>query len=396
MTTTRTPPTVTPTTVSELRDAVLDTPGAVAVVGHGTATTWAARPAPVEATLSTLGLHGIVSHNPGDLTVSARAGTPLDELQAELAAHGQRVAFDPARAARSATLGGLFATADAGPLALSFGTLRDLVIGATVVLADGTVARSGGHVIKNVAGYDLTKLLHGAHGTLAVVTELVLRLHPTPETTATVALPCTLADLVQTANRVTAHPVEVTALEWAQDAAEGGRLLARLEGTEEGVRGRVGRLREAIGGEEIADAATVWADHAAAVDARPADGAVLRLGVAPTRLSALLADLADSAGARAVTASPALGVATLTLPATVEAVRTAHERVAAVGGTSTLRHRPEPGGSDLPAWGPAPSSVPLLRAVAASLDPDQRLGRGRLAPWLPLPTSSDRPTGVTA
>jgi len=392
-----TPNTVTPTDVGELRDAVLDTSGPFTVVGHGTAMTWAARPVPTAARVSTLGLTGIVTHNPGDMTVAVRAGTPLDTVQAELAPHGQRVAFDPARASRSATVGGLFSTADAGPLALSYGTMRDLVIGATVVLADGTVAHSGGHVIKNVAGYDLTKLLHGAYGTLAVVAELVLRLHPVPEATATLALPCTLADLVETAHRVTAHPVEVTALEWAQDegaAAGGGRLLARLEGTGDSIRGRVARLREAVGGEELADTASVWTEHAASVDARPADGAVLRLGVAPTRLAALLTDLADAAGARAVTASPGTGVATLTLPATAEAVHAAHERVAAVGGTSTLRHRPET--TELPAWGPAPSSVALLRAVAASLDPDQRVGRGRLAPWLPLPTSSDRPTGVTA
>ena len=121
---------------------------------------------------------------------------------------------------------------------------------------------------------------------------------------------------------------------------------------------------------------------------------MLRLGVAPTRLPGVLAQLVD-AGARGVTASPATGVATLTLPADATTVRGAHERVAAVGGTTTLRHRPAgPAVEDVPAWGPAPSSAALLRAVAATLDPDQRIGRGRLAPWLPVPT--DTRTGVTA
>ena len=100
------------------------------------------------------------------MTVAVRAGTPLRELAEELAPHGQHVAFDAARVAEGATVGGLFATADSGPGALVHGSLRDLVIGVTMVLADGTVARSGGHVIKNVAGYDLAKLLHGSYGTL--------------------------------------------------------------------------------------------------------------------------------------------------------------------------------------------------------------------------------------
>ena len=101
-------------------------------------------------------------------------------LQLTNASNGQRLAFDPARARRGSTLGGLLATADSGPLAMRYGSLRDLVIGATVVLADGTVAHTGGHVIKNVAGFDLAKLLHGAYGTLAVAAELVLRVHPVP------------------------------------------------------------------------------------------------------------------------------------------------------------------------------------------------------------------------
>ena len=135
--------------------------------------------------LDTTGLTGVITHNPGDMTVSVRAGTPLRTLAEELAPHGQHVAFDAARVADGATVGGLFATADSGPGALVYGSLRDLVIGVTVVLADGTVARSGGHVIKNVAGYDLAKLLHGSYGTLAVLAEVVLRLHPVPKASAT-------------------------------------------------------------------------------------------------------------------------------------------------------------------------------------------------------------------
>ena len=182
-----------PTDLRGVRDAVLDSAGALAVAGAGTAAGWAGTLGPVDAVLDLRALTGVITHNPGDMTVSVRAGTPLRELNAELAGHGQHVALDAARVADGATVGGLLSTGDAGPGALVHGSLRDLVIGATLVLADGTVARTGGHVIKNVAGYDLAKLVHGAYGTLAVIAEVVLRLHPLPHATATLVLPCPLA-----------------------------------------------------------------------------------------------------------------------------------------------------------------------------------------------------------
>jgi glycolate oxidase FAD binding subunit len=387
VTTSSATPTVTPQSLDDLRDAVREHTGPLLVAGAGTASDWAGTPEPGATVLSTASLTGVISHNPGDMTVAVRAGTPLVELQEILGEHGQRVAFDAARVERGATLGGLFATADSGPLALTFGSLRDLVIGATVVLADGTVAHSGGHVIKNVAGYDLTKLLHGAQGTLGVVAELILRLHPTPEATATVSLPTPLADAATHAHAVAASPVEASAVQWLQDGS-GGRLLARLEGTRDGVDGRVARLRETLGAEapllSEADADAAWAAYGAAVDGGAQDRAVVRVGVTPSLLTGLLLELAD---ATEVTAAPLTGVATLSVPATAAAVDDVHRRVAALGGTSLLRRRP-PGRIDLAALGPAPTSAALLRAVAASLDPDQRFGRGRLAPWLP--------TGVTA
>jgi glycolate oxidase FAD binding subunit len=379
--------TVVPESLSDLRDAVLDHSGPLLVAGAGTASNWAGVPEPGATLLSTTSLTGVISHNPGDMTVEVRAGTPLAALQEVLGEHGQRVAFDAARVGRGATLGGLFATADSGPLALTFGSLRDLVIGATVVLADGTVAHSGGHVIKNVAGYDLTKLLHGAQGTLGVVAELILRLHPTPAATATVSLPIPLADAAGRAHAVAASPVEASAVQWLQEGT-GGRLLARLEGTRDGVDGRAGRLRELLGdGADVlpeADAAAAWAAHEAAVDGGADGRAVLRVGVTPSLLTGLLSGLAD---ATEMTAAPLTGIATLSVPATAEAVDDVHARVAALGGTSLLRRRPA-GRTDLAALGPAPNAAPLMRAVATSLDPDQRFGRGRLAPWLP--------TGVTA
>jgi glycolate oxidase FAD binding subunit len=241
--------TLRPTDLRSLRDAVLDTAGTLAISGAGTAAGWAGPLAPVDAVLDTTGLTGVITHNPGDMTVSVRAGTPLRELTEVLAPHRQHVSFDAARVADGATVGGLVATADTGPAALVFGSLRDLVIGVTVVLADGTVARSGGHVIKNVAGYDLAKLLHGSYGTLGVLAEVVLRLHPVPRRTATLAVDCPLDEAAAHAATLLGGPYEPAALEWTSD----GTLLIRVEGTEDALDARLQRLRTALGTGEVLD-----------------------------------------------------------------------------------------------------------------------------------------------
>ena len=369
---TSTPTTLRPTDLRSVRDAVLDTPGRLAIAGAGTAADWAGALEPVDAVLETTGLTGVIAHNPGDMTVSVRAGTPLRALHEELASHGQHVSFDAARVADGATVGGLVATADAGPAALVFGSLRDLVIGTTLVLADGTVARSGGHVIKNVAGYDLAKLVHGSHGTLAALVEVVLRLHPVPRSTATLVLPCPLVEAAEHATRVLGGPFEPAALEWI--SAGDGTLLVRLEGTEDALPRRVRRLREVLGGEaREAAAGDPWLEHAGIVRGT-GDVAVLRVGVKPSALPGLL----DALPASAVAAGLGTGVATVRLP--TAAVADAHAAVHAAGGTSMVRSRPA--GADVPAWGPAPSALPVLRALKSELDPDGRFGPGRFTPWM--------------
>ena len=365
-----------PTDLRGVRDAVLDSAGALAVAGAGTAAGWAGTLGPVDAVLDLRALTGVITHNPGDMTVSVRAGTPLRELNAELAGHGQHVALDAARVADGATVGGLMSTGDAGPGALVHGSLRDLVIGATLVLADGTVARTGGHVIKNVAGYDLAKLVHGAYGTLAVIAEVVLRLHPLPHATATLVLPCPLQEAAEHAARVLGGPYEPAALEWVSDP---GALLVRVEGTEAALPARIERLRELLGQTDTladgGDGADSWVGHNR-LTRGTLDDAVLRIGVRPSRLPGVLAGL----DTRGITAGLGTGVATVALPADPVTVAAAHAAVHAAGGTSVLRSRPV--GLDASAWGPAPSALAVLRAVKQELDPLGRLGPGRLAPWL--------------
>ena len=147
--------------------------------GSGSKLGWGNPPTRADLVLSTARLNRVIEHAWADLTVSVEAGCTIETLQDTLAQHGQRIAIDPLWP-EHATVGGLLSTNDSGTLRIRYGGLRDLIIGATIALPDGTLASSGGKVVKNVAGYDLPKLVTGALGTLGVITRAVFRLHPLP------------------------------------------------------------------------------------------------------------------------------------------------------------------------------------------------------------------------
>ena len=392
-----------PTDLAELRDAVRDTRSSaprLLVEGTGSAAQWGGRPEPADAVLETTSLTGTLVYNPADMTVAVRAGTRLSVLQAELAEHGQRVAFDPARS--DATIGGLIATADGGPLRQSRGTLRDLVIGVTVVLADGTVATSGGHVIKNVAGYDLAKLFHGSLGTLGVLAEVVLRLHPVPESVLTVAVVGGPSRSAELASRLVACGLEPAALEWAGD-----RLLVQLEGMAGGTDERAAAIRDlAPAGAEVvllddAEAAACW-DAVDQISLGEGGDTVLRFGALPTTAAELLETVrvSERPDGVEIEAAGSVGVGVYTLQlrggggdghaAVVRRVRAAVED--AGGTTGLLRRDGLP--ADVPAWGAPPPAVAVMSAVKDRFDPEGRFGAGRFAGWLPArgaPRPAPRP-----
>ena len=160
----------------------------IRIRGGGTKLCWGGAVDPSAIELSTGALDQVVEHNEGDLTAVLQAGVPLQRVQEVLAEADQMVALDPPLGdSGGATIGGVVATADAGPLRHRYGSARDLILGITVVLSDGTIARAGGKVIKNVAGYDLAKLFTGSFGTLGLIVEVVMRLHPRPAATMTAA-----------------------------------------------------------------------------------------------------------------------------------------------------------------------------------------------------------------
>ncbi|MBN9111099.1 MAG: FAD-binding protein [Pseudonocardia sp.] len=382
------PPTTTfgPRTVEELRDAVAGSATShprLLVTAAGTAATTGGRPDPADAVVDTTALSGVLNYTPADMTVAVRAGTPLADVQAELGEHGQHVAFDAARVRRGATVGGLLATGDGGPLRQMYGTLRDLVIGVTVVLGDGTVAKAGGHVIKNVAGYDLAKLFHGSLGTLGVVAEVVLRLHPLPRTAATVALPADAAAATRLGVELIAAGTEPAALEWTP----GTGLLVRIEGTPDGVRERVGTVLAKNSGAHVlagADEEAAWTAVAAVADPAASNTTVLRAGTLPSDGPGFLAALGAAADASGTTlassSSVGVGVHTVALSGGTHEPVLAAAHAAAGSSVSVLRY--DGLAADTPLWGPPPPAVALMRAVKARFDPADRFGAGRLSPWL--------------
>ena len=324
-------------------------------------------PAGIE--LSTERLDRIVEHNEGDLTAVLQAGTPLARVQEALAYADQMVALDPPLA-DGATIGGVVATADSGPLRHRYGAARDLILGITVVLSDGTIARAGGKVIKNVAGYDLGKLFTGSFGTLGVIVEVVMRLHPRPRETMT-AVGCSddPRALGEAASAVAHSPFGAECLDvwWAEGQ---GEVLARFAGAAPDAAAKeVAELMEqaALETRLVTDDDTLW-DRQRERQRSP--------GGTVVRVSGLAAELPDvMRSAEAVDASlvgrAGLGLSWLTLAGGGSSE--------VVSGIEELRRRlhpfpcvvldaPQVVREKIDVWGET-QAVSLMRRIKARFDP---------------------------
>jgi glycolate oxidase FAD binding subunit len=278
---------------------------AVRPVGGRTKLDWGGVGEPVAVELETGAMAEILEHNEGDLTAVLQAGVPLAQAQAQFAQAGQMLALDPPLGAGdAATIGGLVASGDSGPLRHRYGGVRDLVLGITVALSDGTVAKAGSKVIKNVAGYDLGKLFAGSYGTLGLILGVTVRLHPKPAATATAVGASDDADvLARAAATLAALPLEADSLDAAwQDGA--GRVLARFGGASAGDRAEatVAHMREAglDGVQTVDDDEDLWTALRAAQRATRAagegssGGADAAGGGAVLKVSGRLTDLAPA------------------------------------------------------------------------------------------------------
>jgi glycolate oxidase FAD binding subunit len=280
----------------------------VRTLGARTKASWGALAAPADVELEMGALDGVLEHNAGDLTAVLQAGAPLAAAQQAFAEAGQMLALDPPLGpGDAATIGGVMATDDSGPLRHRYGGARDLVIGVAVALSDGTVARSGGKVIKNVAGYDLAKLLTGSFGTLGAILEVAVRLHPRPDPTATaVGRAPEPAALAAAGANIVHAPVRAESVDIRYDGGT-GMALARFGGAEPAAKARRAcriMAERGLEAEVVEDDEGLWAAQRAAQ--RSAEGVVVR--VAGTQSSARpVLEHARTAGARAVV-RPGLGL----------------------------------------------------------------------------------------
>ncbi len=357
---------------------------AVVPRGRGTKITWGRPPERVDLVLDLSAMDRVLDHAAGDLIVEAQAGVRLADLQRTVAAAGQRLALD--ETVPGATVGGTLAAGTSGPGRVATGTLRDLLIGVEVVRADGVVAKAGGRVVKNVAGYDLGKLVHGSFGTLAVVTGALFRLHPVPAARRFVTVPFAAPGDAQRLAQAVIHAQVVAGAVEVELPPEGpGTLTVLLEGITEGVLGRTTATLGLLGGEASAtdDVPDGWAAHpwspTAAGDDR--DTAV-KLTFALSGLADVLAaarggpaavHVRGSAGAGVVYAAIAAGTDPATVAETVARLRAACARH---GGSTVVLDAPAAVKDAVDTWGPVPA-LDLMRRVKERFDPDRRLAPGR-------------------
>ena len=380
---------VRPATIEETAAALREahrTGSAVVATGAGTKLRWGAPPRRCDVLLDTSALAEVAEHGVGEYVVIAGAGMRLSALQSTLAASGQHLALDPAR---DGTLGGIVATGDAGPARLLYGAPRDLVIGATMVRSDGVVAKSGGKVAKNVAGYDLGKLLTGSFGTLAILVSLAFRLHPIPAARRWVSVtendPRRLAELTQALIHSTVVPAAVEVVRAVPATVDGprcGELAVALVGVPAGVEGCAVEAARLLGaGATVAEAPPPW------WRAEPsAPGQVLvKLTYAVSRLEQALAAVDGAAAAAGigmhVRASSGVGVAWISAPDATpdqcaQLLRRLRERATTYDGAAVLLDGPGDATAGGDPWGPV-RGLELMRAVKDRFDPTGILAPGR-------------------
>jgi glycolate oxidase FAD binding subunit len=354
--------------------------------GGGTKLEWGNRPARADVILSIARLHRVIEHAWADLTVSVEAGCSIGKLQETLAKHGQRLALD-ALWPEHATVGGVLSTNDSGALRLRFGSLRDLVIGVTLALADGTLASSGGRVVKNVAGYDLPKLATGALGTLGVITRAFFRLHPLPKETRTISCATTdVRDAQRLALAIQNSKLAHSALQIRCGAEIQPRVDLLFEGTQAGLTGQLEQLKLMMSAEPVAGyGRRVWSarqEICSADNKSAAEFAVAKFGSLPALMASTIEMIARLAAAevRWSVVVQATGIGWVRLEGKGQVVESVLQELRAglerEGGSLVIAHRTA-GMAELDAWGNAGDALPLMRAVKWQFDPGRTLNPGR-------------------
>ncbi|MCC7008932.1 MAG: FAD-binding oxidoreductase [Acidobacteria bacterium] len=360
--------------------------------GGGTKLSWGRPPERVDVLLSTRALNRLTRYEPGDLTVAVEAGMRIADLNSELARHRQWLPLD-ARG-EAATIGGVVATNESGPLRHRYGAPRDVLIGIRIATADGRIASAGGSVVKNVAGYDLGRLVAGSFGSLAVIVGAAFKLSPVPAAATTLLLTFgTRESIAAAAAELAASQLDPVALDVETRVRAGHathRLIVRMAGMAVPVDAQIAsavRLADAwapVDARQLSgdDDDRWWREHAEQVWRD--DGTVVKLSWMPNDLAAVLALLEELAGQRFddvhLTGRAALGVGLLRLAGEGASIPSAiamlRERRAVVGNV-VLVHASAEVRRAVDVWGLSDGTAAVSRLLKQSLDPAGVLNAGR-------------------
>ena len=350
-----------------------------------------------------------IEHAPGDLTVTVGVGTTLEHLQRQLAEEGQWLPLDPPLAPQR-TVGGVLASNLAGPLSLAYGTARDLVIGMRVAGTDGVVTKSGGRVVKNVTGFDVTKTHLGALGTLGVILEASLKVEPLPKEDLTlVAQFGSQDDAFAACQDLVSHPSAPQAIELAvpganlgvgdaHDAGPGCHVYARLLGPVSSMERRLEECRTRLREAGAANLDVVRGETASQVwrwladfgwESLEEEPLLLRFGCLPSRTQRLATGVMDLARQQRyemqLVAGPGRGAMRCLLPGNAwkdtEAggtiVATLRELAESVDGYAVVERCPSSAKTHLDVWGDPGQGLALMRRLKEQMDPGRVLNPGR-------------------
>ncbi len=351
--------------------------------GGGTKMEWGNPPRRSDAILSIARLNQIEEHAWADMTATVAAGCTVKQVQEVLAQRGQRIAMDPLWPER-ATIGGVLASNDTGAIRLRFGGLRDLIIGATIALPDGTLAKSGGKVVKNVAGYDLMKLVTGSLGTLGVITRAIFRLHPVFKQTQTVSFAAgSHADANRIVLAVNDSNLVPTGLQVVSQSDGEVRVDIRFEGIPAGIEAQAAELAKFVAGarqaptpEDAWRRETLWEGAAPAM--------VGKFSILPEQIASYCEHVHSTcggagAGWKVVAHGTGLGWVRVeanapSLAAIVNALRARAEQGA---GSFVVLHCPPELKQQLDMWGSVGDGLPLMGRIKNQFDPTGALNPGR-------------------
>ncbi len=369
--------------------------------GGGTAVGVGASPARLGIVLNLGRMSGLLEHEPGDLTATVQAGMPLRALQTALGERGQWLSLDPPDG-DVATIGGVLSANASGSRRHLYGTARDVLIGITVVCADGAVIRGGGKVVKNVAGYDIPKLFVGAYGTLGVIVEATVKLRPRADEEVLLAARfASLKDCALAVRQLLLSDLIPSAVDVLDGDAAGALGLSRehavlvvgFDGLAEQVawqRGEFERIILDSGGDGIVELPSVmWASLPIAARLAVADTvAVMRMSVLPARVTELIeraGTMARGAGLRAAfsahagvgTVSGALAGRPESINAIVATLREWRSAARAAGGHAEIEQAPLAVKERVDPWDDAGASLRIMQRIKARLDPKGILNPGR-------------------